>query len=59
MGEIEQVEERTDVAAWLSAHRWEVDSISAVDVMNRYHRAWVTADEDPLSLSVFVEGRLL
>ncbi|HYJ57502.1 MAG TPA: SAM-dependent methyltransferase [Mycobacterium sp.] len=59
MGVIEQVEERTDVAAWLCAHRWEVDSISAVDVMNRYHRAWVTADEDPLSLSVFVEGRLL
>ncbi len=53
------IEEATDVAAWLCAQRWAVDSISAVDLMNRYHRAWVTADEDPLSLSVFVEGRLI
>jgi methyltransferase (TIGR00027 family) len=58
-GDLWFIEERTDVAAWLCAQRWEVDSISAVDLMNRYHRAWVTADEDPLSLSVFVEGRLI
>ena len=53
------MEERTDIATWLCGHRWEVDSISAVDLMNRYHRAWVATDEDPLALSVFVEGRLI
>ncbi len=53
------MEDRTDVATWLCEHRWEVDSIPATDLMNRYHRAWVAEDEDPLALSVFVEGRLL
>lgn len=58
-GDLWFIEDRTDVVAWLCEHRWEVDSIRAADLMNRYHRAWVAGDEDPLSLSVFVEGRLL
>ncbi|AFM15333.1 methyltransferase, putative, TIGR00027 family [Mycolicibacterium chubuense NBB4] len=56
--ELWYMEERTDVAAWLCAHRWDVTSIDAVDLMSRYHRA-PASDDDPPALSMFVEGRLL
>ena len=56
--ELWYMEERTDVAAWLCAHRWDVTSIDAADLMSRYHRAPASGD-DPPALSVFVEGRLL
>jgi methyltransferase (TIGR00027 family) len=49
------IEDRTDVADWLSAHGWEVSSISARDLMDRYGRD----SGDAAMRTAFVEGRRL
>jgi methyltransferase (TIGR00027 family) len=48
------VEERTDAADWLSTHGWEVASIAARDLMDRYGR-----DSDAAMRTAFVEARRL
>jgi O-methyltransferase involved in polyketide biosynthesis len=48
------IEERTEVADWLTAHGWETSTISAPDLMRRF-------DRDPTDVTprtAFVEGRL-
>jgi methyltransferase (TIGR00027 family) len=52
------LEERTDVAEWLGDHGWEVTSVDALDLMNRYHRCASDADEAVAPRTVFIEGRL-
>ncbi|HEV7419823.1 MAG TPA: SAM-dependent methyltransferase [Mycobacterium sp.] len=49
------IEDRTDVADWLSARGWEVSSIPARDLMDRYGRD----SGDAALRTVFVEGRRL
>ena len=49
------VEDRTDAADWLLAHDWEVSSIPARDLMDRYGRA----NGDAAMRTTFVEGRRL
>jgi methyltransferase (TIGR00027 family) len=49
------IEHRTDVADWLSGHGWEVSSISARDLMDRYGRD----SGDAAMRTAFVEGRRL
>ncbi|KAA0086836.1 SAM-dependent methyltransferase [Mycolicibacterium sp. P9-64] len=49
------VEDRTDAADWLSAHGWEVSSIPARDLMDRYGRG----SGDAAMRTTFVEGRRL
>ncbi len=49
------VEERTEVTDWFTGHGWEVTSIGAAELMDRYNR---TGDEDTTPRTVFVEARL-
>ncbi|MDT5104881.1 MAG: hypothetical protein QOI25_2394 [Mycobacterium sp.] len=49
------IEDRTDVADWLSRHGWEVSSIPARDLMERYGRD----SGDAAMRTAFVEGRRL
>jgi methyltransferase (TIGR00027 family) len=49
------IEERTDVADWLSGHGWEVSSVSARELMDRYGRD----SSDTALRTVFVDGRRL
>ena len=50
-------EARNDVADWLSDHGWEVSSIEAHDLMERYHRVVSPELEDAATQSVFIDGR--
>jgi O-methyltransferase involved in polyketide biosynthesis len=50
------IEERTEVADWLTAHGWEVTAIGAADLMDHYGRCAAADDTTPRTL--FVEGRL-
>ncbi|MGE2733601.1 SAM-dependent methyltransferase [Mycolicibacterium vaccae] len=50
--------EGADVAAWLCAHRWDVTSIDAAELFNRYHRC-PDSGNDQVGRNVFVEARLL
>jgi O-methyltransferase involved in polyketide biosynthesis len=49
------IEDRTDVADWLSRRGWEVSSISARALMDRYGRD----SGDAAMRTAFVEGRRL
>ncbi|MBB5161866.1 SAM-dependent methyltransferase [Mycobacterium sp. AZCC_0083] len=49
------IEDRTDAADWLSGHGWEVSSIPARDLMDRYGRD----SGDAAMRTAFVEGRRL
>jgi methyltransferase (TIGR00027 family) len=49
------IEDRTDAADWLSDHGWEVSSIPARDLMDRYGRD----SGDAAMRTAFVEGRRL
>lgn len=53
------LEKRTDVAAWLCAHRWDVSVTEAADLLSRYHRAPASGPDDPVASSVFVQAKLL
>ena len=50
-------EPRADVADWLAEHGWEVDSLSAAELLSRHKRAQAT--EMQANRSVFVEARRL
>jgi methyltransferase (TIGR00027 family) len=51
------LEERADVAEWLTDHGWEVSAIEAHDLMVRYGRATPDQEEATTPRSVFIEGR--
>jgi O-methyltransferase involved in polyketide biosynthesis len=52
------IEERTDVAAWLTEHCWNVTSVPAADLMTRYGRCKPSQVDDASPRTVFVEGSL-
>lgn len=53
------VEDRTDVADWLTEHNWEVSSVESIDLMTRYGR-WADGQDDATAPStVFIEARLV
>lgn len=49
------IEDRTDVARWLMTQGWDVKSVEAADLMERYGRAAAEADTPR---TVFIEGEL-
>ena len=49
------IEDRTDLSDWFSSHGWEVSTIDAADLMQRYNRS---TTEDTTPRTVFVEARL-
>jgi methyltransferase (TIGR00027 family) len=53
------IEERTDVADWLTEHNWEVTTVEATDLMTRYGRCAPERDDTVTPRTVFVEGKLL
>jgi methyltransferase (TIGR00027 family) len=52
------IEERADVAAWLSDHCWDVTSVEAAELMTRYGRCKPGEFDDSLPRTVFVEAHL-
>ncbi|MGV0793985.1 SAM-dependent methyltransferase [Mycolicibacterium sp. XJ1819] len=52
------VEERTDVATWLTDHDWDVTTVEAWDLMDRYDRCSQEPADDAIPRTVFVEGQL-
>ena len=52
------IEERTEVADWLTSHGWEVTTIAAAALMDRYGRCAAGEADDTTPRTVFVEGRL-
>jgi methyltransferase (TIGR00027 family) len=53
------IEDRTDVAEWLTAHNWEVSAIESVELMTRYGR-WAPGQDDATApRTVFLEGHLI
>jgi O-methyltransferase involved in polyketide biosynthesis len=51
------IEDRTDVATWLSEHCWDVTSVGAAELMTRYGRE--PGEVDAASpRTVFVEAHL-
>jgi methyltransferase (TIGR00027 family) len=53
------IEDRTDVAEWLTEHNWEVSAIEARDLMDRYGRWAPGQDEATAPRTVFLEGHLI
>lgn len=51
-------EERTEVTDWLTDHGWDVTSINAADLMDRYGRCAAGEPDDTTPRTVFVEGQL-
>ena len=52
------VEDRTDVADWLTEHNWEVSAVESIDLMTRYGR-WTPGQDDATApRTEFIEGRL-
>jgi methyltransferase (TIGR00027 family) len=49
------IEDRTEVTDWFTEHGWEVSTIDAADLMQRYNRS---TTEDTTPRTVFVEARL-
>jgi methyltransferase (TIGR00027 family) len=53
------IEDRTDVADWLTEHNWGVSAVESIDLMTRYGR-WTPGQDDATApRSVFIEGRLV
>jgi methyltransferase (TIGR00027 family) len=52
------VEERTDLAEWLTERGWQVTAIEALKLMERYGRPADADVEDLTPRSVFIEARL-
>jgi methyltransferase (TIGR00027 family) len=52
------LEDRTEVADWLAQHGWEVTTIGAADLMDRYGRCAAGEADDTTPRTIFVEGRL-
>jgi methyltransferase (TIGR00027 family) len=53
------VEDRTDVADWLTEHGWQVTSFEAAELMTRYGRCAPGRVDDAAPRTVFVEGHLV
>ena len=50
------IEDRADVAEWLTEHNWEVSAIESVELMTRYGR-WAPGQDDAVApRTVFIEG---
>jgi methyltransferase (TIGR00027 family) len=52
------IEERADVATWLTEHGWDVQAVPAADLMDRYARCSPEALSDAAPRTVFVEATL-
>ena len=52
------IEERTDVAAWLTEHCWDVTSVEAAELMTRYGRREQGDVDEASPRTVFVEAHL-
>jgi methyltransferase (TIGR00027 family) len=50
------IEDRTDVAAWLTDHNWQVSAVEAVELMTRYGRCSPGHEEATIPRTVFIEG---
>jgi methyltransferase (TIGR00027 family) len=53
------IEDRTDVADWLTEHNWEVSAVESIDLMTRYGRWSPGQDDATVPRTVFLEGRLV
>jgi methyltransferase (TIGR00027 family) len=53
------IEDRTDVADWLTEHGWEVTSFEAAELMTRYGRCSPGQADDASPRTVFVDGKLV
>jgi methyltransferase (TIGR00027 family) len=53
------IEDRSDVAAWLTEHCWDVTSVGAAELMTRYGRREPGQVDDPSPRTEFVEGHLV
>jgi O-methyltransferase involved in polyketide biosynthesis len=53
------IEDRTDVADWLTEHNWQVSSVEAPELMDRYARSPQDDVEAGTPRTVFVEGKLI
>jgi methyltransferase (TIGR00027 family) len=53
------IEDRTDVAEWLTERGWEVSAVEAQDLMTRYGRCKPGQEEAGAPRSEFIEGHLL
>ena len=52
------IEDRTDVADWLTEHSWEVSAVESTDLMTRYGRRTPGQDDATAPRTEFIEGRL-
>jgi methyltransferase (TIGR00027 family) len=52
------IEDRTDVATWLTEHCWDVTSLGAAELMTRYGRSKPGEVDEASPRTVFVEGHL-
>jgi methyltransferase (TIGR00027 family) len=53
------IEDRTDVAEWLTEHNWKVSAVESVDLMTRYGR-WTPGQDDAVApRTVFLDGHLV
>ena len=50
------IEERTDVADWLTEHNWEVSTVGAIELMTRYGRCTPGHADNATPRTVFIEG---
>ena len=53
------IEDRTDVADWLTEHNWEVSATESVELMTRYGRWAPDQDEATAPRTVFLKGHLI
>ena len=53
------IEERADVADWLTEHNWQVSAVEATELMDRYARSPQDDVEAGTPRTVFVEGKLI
>jgi methyltransferase (TIGR00027 family) len=53
------VEDRTDLADWLTEHNWEVSAVESIDLMTRYGRCAQGQDESTAPRTVFLEAHLV
>jgi len=53
------IEDRTDVADWLTEHNWEASTIEAIELMTRYRRWTPGQDDATVPRTVFIEGHLV
>ena len=52
------IEDRADVATWLSEHCWDVTSVGAAELMARYGRRKAGEVDESSPRTVFVEAHL-